>query len=68
MILRQDEPSCLSRHPIHLARSRWGVYRESGLVHGGKAAVRGESVQVAIESGYLITQLSRTKPVYLDAR
>jgi hypothetical protein len=21
-------------------RSRWGVYRESGLVHGGKAAVR----------------------------
>src|SRR5271167_102839 len=24
------------------ARSRWGVYRESGLVHGGKAAGRGE--------------------------
>ena len=21
MILRQDEPSCLSRHPIHLARA-----------------------------------------------
>ena len=24
MILRQDEPSCLSRHPIHLARAPLG--------------------------------------------
>jgi hypothetical protein len=39
MILRQDEPSCLSLHPIQRARSRWGVYRESGLVHGSAAVV-----------------------------
>src|ERR1700685_2859041 len=28
------------------ARSRWGVYRESGLVHGGKAVVRDRRIMI----------------------
>jgi hypothetical protein len=45
MILRQDEPSLLipTSNPPR-ARSRWGAYRESGLVHGGTADIRLSSI------------------------
>src|SRR5271163_3189861 len=51
MILRQDEPSCLSptSNPPR-ARSRWGVYRESGLVLGSKPAVHGAGTKRVILS------------------